>query len=200
MADNSESPATKGGRKTISRNSVLPICALLISAVACAASLYQLRMAMSSISAQTWPYVTIGWRHTNDETGIVVDNDGLGPAIIRDVVLTVDGQDQHDAISALRQIISITDAGIELDALTRGVVIRAGKSLNLFVVRGASWANQLRSAQNRVNLEICYCSILGQCWSNSLASVIPREVSVCAESNRNSLELPTTSVSDSPRW
>jgi hypothetical protein len=200
MADNSESPATKGGRKTISRNSVLPICALLISAVACAASLYQLRMAMSSISAQTWPYVTIGWRHTNDETGIVVDNDGLGPAIIRDVVLTVDGQDQHDAISALRQIISIADASIELDALTRGVVIRAGKSLNLFVVRGASWANQLRSAQNRVNLEICYCSILGQCWSNSLASVIPREVSVCAESNRNSLELPTTSVSDSPRW
>jgi hypothetical protein len=200
MADNSESPATKGGRKTISRNSVLPICALLISAVACAASLYQLRMAMSSISAQTWPYVTIGWRHTNDETGIVVDNDGLGPAIIRDVVLTVDGQDQHDAISALRQIISIADASIELDELTRGVVIRAGKSLNLFVVRGASWANQLRSAQNRVNLEICYCSILGQCWSNSLASVIPREVSVCAESNRNSLELPTTSVSDSPRW
>jgi hypothetical protein len=199
MADNSESPATKGGRKTISRNSVLPICALLISAVACAASLYQLRMAMSSISAQTWPYVTIGWRHTNDETGIVVDNDGLGPAIIRDVVLTVDGQDQHDAISALRQIISIADASIELDALTRGVVIRAGKSLNFFVVRGASWANQLRSAQNRVNLEICYCSILGQCWSNSLASVIPREVSVCAESNRNSLELPTTSVSDSPR-
>jgi hypothetical protein len=199
MADNSESPATKGGRKTISRNSVLPICAPLISAVACAASLYQLRMAMSSISAQTWPYVTIGWRHTNDETGIVVDNDGLGPAIIRDVVLTVDGQDQHDAISALRQIISIADASIELDALTRGVVIRAGKSLNLFVVRGASWANQLRSAQNRVNLEICYCSILGQCWSNSLASVIPREVSVCAESNRNSLELPTTSVSDSPR-
>jgi hypothetical protein len=198
MADNS--PATKGARKTISRNSVLPICALLISAVACAASLYQLRMAMSSISAQTWPYVTIGWRHTNDETGIVVDNDGLGPAIIRDVVLTVDGQDQHDAISALRQIISIADASIELDELTRGVVIRAGKSLNLFVVRGASWANQLRSAQNRVNLEICYCSILGQCWSNSLASVIPREVSVCAESNRNSLELPTTSVSDSPRW
>jgi hypothetical protein len=199
MVDNSESPATKGGRKTISRNSVLPICALLISAVACAASLYQLRMAMSSISAQTWPYVTIGWRHTNDETGIVVDNDGLGPAIIRDVVLTLDGQGQHDAISALRQIISIADASIELDALTRGVVIRAGKSLNLFVVRGASWANQLRSAQNRVNLEICYCSILGQCWSNSLASVIPREVSVCAESNRNSLELPTTSVSDSPR-
>jgi hypothetical protein len=75
---------------------VLPICAFLISAVACAASLYQLRMAMSSMSAQTWPYVTIGWHHANDETGIVVDNDGLGPAIIRDVVLTVDRQDQHD--------------------------------------------------------------------------------------------------------
>jgi hypothetical protein len=156
-------------------------------------------MAMSAMSAQTWPYVTIGWRHTNDETGIVIDNDGLGPALIRDVVLTVDRQEQRDVISALRQIVSTPDARIELDALTRGAVIRAGKSLNLFVVRGTTWANQLRGAQNRVNLQICYCSILEQCWSNSLISVIPRKVSVCAGSNRNGLELPTTPVSDSPR-
>jgi hypothetical protein len=44
----------EGGATNTSR--ILPICALLISAVA----LYQLRMASSSFSAQTWPYVTIG--------------------------------------------------------------------------------------------------------------------------------------------
>lgn len=148
------------------------------------------------MSAQTWPYVTIGWHHTKDETAIVVDNDGLGPALIRDVVLTVDRHDQHDVISALRQIIPAPGAGIELDALTRGVVIRAGKSLNLFVVRGTNWANQLRRAQNRVDIQICYCSILEQCWSNSLVSAIPRQVPACAESNSKSLELPIASASD----
>ncbi|MBV8775090.1 MAG: hypothetical protein JO166_22565 [Deltaproteobacteria bacterium] len=58
-------------------------------------------MASSSMSAQTWPYVTIGWRYANDETGIVVDNDGLGPALIRDVVLTLDEREQRDAVSAV---------------------------------------------------------------------------------------------------
>ena len=95
----------EGGATSTSR--ILPICAILISAVACAASLYQLRMASSSISAQTWPYVTIGWRYANDQTGIVVDNDGLGPALIRDVELTIDGRNQRDAISGCNRLSEI---------------------------------------------------------------------------------------------
>jgi hypothetical protein len=169
---------------------ILPVCALFISAVACVASLYQLHMASSSISAQTWPYVTIGWSYANDETGVVIDNDGLGPALIRDVVLTIDQHEQHDAVSAVRQIINNPNAEIRIDALTRGVVVRAGQSRNLFVVRGTTSANQLRAAQARVNLEICYCSILGRCWTNSLADIIPRSISKCTDSDTKGLVLP----------
>jgi len=83
-----------------------------------------------------------------------------------------------------------------MDALTRGIVIRAGNSLNLFAVRGATPTKQLRAAQSRVNLVICYCSIAGQCWTNSLAGVIPHSVSVCAESDDKGLELPGPLASD----
>ena len=62
---------------------IVPICALLISVIACIASLYQLRMASSSISAQTWPYVTIGWQHGNDKIGIVVDHKHAGGDALR---------------------------------------------------------------------------------------------------------------------
>jgi hypothetical protein len=169
---------------------IVPICALLISVIACIASLYQLRMASSSISAQTWPYVTIGWQHANDKIGIVVDNDGLGPALIRNVVLSVDQRPQRDVISAVRQIIGDSEVEFNMDAFTRGLVIRAGNSLKLFHVRGATSANQLRAAQSRMNLQICYCSILGRCWTNSLAEVIPQSVSECAENDANGLLLP----------
>jgi hypothetical protein len=169
---------------------ILPVCALLISAVACIASLYQLHMASSSMSAQTWPYVTIGWRYANDETAIVVDNDGLGPALIRDVVLSVDHRPQTDALAAVRQIVSDSGAEIRLDALVRGNVIRAGNSLSFLAVHGAAWANQLRTAQSRVTLQICYCSILGRCWINSLTQVIPQSVAACSENNPESLKLP----------
>ena len=56
-------------------------------------------------------------------------------------------------------------------------------------------ANQLRTAQSRVNLHICYCSILGQGWTNSLTSAIPRSVSECAENDSKGLVLPSN-VSD----
>jgi len=69
---------------------VFSLCALFISAIAAAASLYQLNMASSSIAAQTWPYVTIGWNYANEQSGIIVAHDGLGPALIRDTVLEVD--------------------------------------------------------------------------------------------------------------
>jgi len=49
---------------------ILSLCAILISAVACGASLYQLRIASSLISAQTWPYVTITWSYHEEQSGI----------------------------------------------------------------------------------------------------------------------------------
>lgn len=169
---------------------ILPICALVISAVACATSLYQLHMASSSIAAQTWPYITIGWSYANDEVGIMVDNDGLGPALIRDVILTLDHHPQQDALSALGQIIEGSKAEIHVDALTRGSVIRAGNSLRLLGVRGIPYASQLRAAQARVDLQICYCSILGRCWTNSLTGVIPHSVSGCPDNDADNLKLP----------
>jgi hypothetical protein len=55
---------------------VMSVCALLISAVACATALYQLRNASLMMSAQTWPYVAAGWHYDNGEAGILVTNDG----------------------------------------------------------------------------------------------------------------------------
>jgi hypothetical protein len=56
----------------------------------------------------------LGWRYANDQTDIVVDNDGLGPALIREVVFTIDGQHQRDAISGVRQISGNSRAEITL--------------------------------------------------------------------------------------
>jgi len=140
----------------------------------------------------------MGWRYGNDETGVVVDNDGLGPALIRNVVLTVDERQQHDAISAVQQIISTPAAEVHIDAVMRGVVIRSGHSLNLFVVRGTTPSRELRTAQSRLNLQICYCSILEQCWTNSLAGSIPRRVSECANNDAKELGLPRILAPDPP--
>jgi hypothetical protein len=162
--------------------------AILISAVACGASLYQLRMASTLISAQTWPYVTIAWTYLNEQSGIVVQNDGLGPALIRDVGLKLDGRPQHDVVSALRQIVKGSTGNVGADALMRGVVIRPGNSANLILVKGAVWDTQMRSAKPRITVEMCYCSILERCWKAKL-NEIPAEVRSCVV-DTNDLQVP----------
>jgi hypothetical protein len=171
---------------------IFSLCALFISAIAAGASLYQLNMASSSIAAQTWPYVTIGWNYANEQSGIVVANDGLGPALIRDTVLKVDGHPQPDVLEALSKLIDISHGPkgtIELDALIPGVVIRAGQSFRLFSIGGARWDSQLRDAQSRVELEVCYCSVLDRCWISSTQSSA-QSVARCLQHNPSSLSLP----------
>src|ERR1700722_7361522 len=85
---------------------VMSVCALLISAGACATALYQLRNASLMMSAQTWPYVTAGWHYDNGEAGILVTNDGQGLAIVHAAILAVDGQPQHDVVSPLHHLIN----------------------------------------------------------------------------------------------
>jgi hypothetical protein len=154
----------------------------MISAVVCATALYQLRNASRMASAQTWPYVTAGWHYDNDEVGILVTNDGQGPAIVHAVTLAVDGAPQHDVISALHHLINTKEDGaVQIDALAHGIVIRPGQTLRLLQVQGTGWNPQLRAARKRVSVELCYCSVLERCWTNTLSG-LPQEVDHCDES------------------
>ena len=166
---------------------VMSVCALLISAVACATALYQLRNASLMMSAQTWPYVVAGWHYDNGEAGILVTNDGQGLAIVHAAILAVDGQPQHDVVSALHHLINGNEGILQIDALVHGIVIRPGQTLRLLMVRGANWDTQLLAARKRISVALCYCSVLERCWTNTLDG-LPREVEHCAEAA--SLALP----------
>ena len=107
------------------------------------------------MSAQTWPYVTAGWHYVKDEAGILVANDGQGPAIVHAVNLTVDGEPQHDVVSALRHLINGDEGVVQIDALAHGVVIRPGETLRLLSVQGAKSNTQLRAARQSIGVVLC---------------------------------------------
>jgi hypothetical protein len=117
-------------------------------------------------------------------------------------VLTVDGQPQHDIVSGLRQIVKnfdVRENTINLDALMPGTIIRATRSANLFVVHGASLVRQIHSAKSRVNLEMCYCSLLERCWTVSLKSSLPQASQKCPDHDPKGLLLPEPEALSSPQ-
>jgi len=69
---------------------VIALCALLVSTLATAASWYQTRVIQQQLSAQVWPYLTVTEDISGDLFSLSIENDGLGPAVIRNLSASVD--------------------------------------------------------------------------------------------------------------
>jgi hypothetical protein len=99
----------------------------------------------------------------------------VGPAIIRHVIVTVDGQPVTNWEQALQKILG---PGIHhfSESSMNGHVLSAGESMQICTPADANGkpitvdksnpvSINMDKARARVGIEICYCSTLGGCWT-----------------------------------
>ena len=170
---------------------VIATLALAASAAASVATVVQTHVVGNQLSASVWPYLSFDTTISPGRLALRVDNDGLGPALVRNVRLTVDGQPKTAwrtvlplfgrrtgtaAPHAVRSRASVTESDISVQT-----VIRPGSSINVIEVRNASIDNVTGDAiKRRIDMQICYCSILQQCWTVALISdAQPKSVNDC---------------------
>lgn len=103
-----------------------------------------------------------------------LENKGIGPAIIRHVIVTVDGQPVPNWQEALQKLAGPAHYKFSESTMS-GHVLKAGEAMDILVPHdsdsselrfekgGELWAT-LNKARSRVGVEICYCSTLGDCW------------------------------------
>ena len=160
---------------------LIAVCALLMSTLATAASWWQSRVVATQLSSQVWPYVAFS---TTTGPGLEVDvtNEGLGPAVVRSVQLTVDGKAYPSFLGAERALLG---SRAELPhgtfgSISEGSVIRIGGSVRLIKIDSPSLVRAIVPKLNRIDLRVCYCSILGDCWTrSSLGAQDPVRVNAC---------------------
>ena len=181
----SESSETDSLRRGIRTDLVIAVCALLISTLATAASFWQSRVVAQQLSAQVWPYLSFSTTYDPRFVAFEVVNDGLGPAIIYSTVITVDGKPYASPPQALKALLGHVPGRVmsQLSGLSPGSVIRAGSSVRLFRLDAPGIARVFGGAANRVELRVCYCSLLGNCWLVSSRSqpYQPQPVSSCPD-------------------
>ena len=181
-------------RRGIRLDLVIAICALLVSAAATAASWWQSRVIADQLSAQVWPYLSI--QTTYDPSGVAVDvrNDGLGPAIIRSAVLSVDGKPTPNPALAIRTLFPSWRGkkfGAQLSDVGPGVVIRASASQRLFKFVAPWTVAPYAAASKRIDFAVCYCSLLGNCWNVSMSATgDPAPVRTCADVGAAQYKVP----------
>jgi hypothetical protein len=184
---------TKELRRGIRIDLIIAVCALLMSSLATAASWWQSRVVAEQLSSQVWPYLTISTTLDPNYVQIDIINDGLGPAIVRSVVLAVDGKPYADPTRALVALIVKRKGriGALMSDIAPGSVIRAGGDVRLIRVNAPWFVPIFAQKVKRIDLRLCYCSLLGKCWqTSSLQNGDPKPVQFCPDPGADQFRVP----------
>ena len=157
------------------------VIATIVGLLALCVSGYTAYMQRQQVRAAVWPILEFDSR--NGPIQFILANKGVGPAIIKHVIVRVDDQPVKNWYEVLQKILGPGyHPGEEADM--GGHVFSAGESRNVFTPHDD--ANQplnfdksnplwvkLNADRARVTVEICYCSTLGECWTLRGGGTIP---------------------------
>ena len=170
-----EEKATRGA----SRYDV--VIATVVGFLALCVSGYTAYMQRQQVRAAVWPILEFD--SGNGPVRFTLANKGVGPAMIRNVVMKVDNQPVRNWNEALDKILGPGyHPGEEADMGSH--VFSAGESRNVFTPHddsnnpiGFDRSNPLWVKWNhdrlRVTVEICYSSTLGECWTLRAGGTTP---------------------------
>lgn len=182
--------------RRLSLDFTIALGALFISTVAAVATVYQTHVIARQFNATVWPYVSFD--ATNSPTLFELDlrNDGLGPAIVRSAKITWDdkaepsleaifsllARDPRTLAAIRRALRSGSTIQVTTSTPTRGLVIPANTPHVLVRMNGAVLIKEFRPQFERLNVALCYCSLTGDCWTQTLKSrnEEPKGVRSCA--------------------
>jgi hypothetical protein len=130
-------------------------------------------MQRQQVRAAVWPILQFD--HSNGPIQFTLANKGVGPAIIKHVVVRVDDQPVKTWTEVFEKILGPGyHPGEEADM--GGRVFGAGETIKVFTPHDNAqnpvafdksnplW-EKLNAGRMRVAVEICYCSTLGECWT-----------------------------------
>jgi hypothetical protein len=181
----SEEKATRGASRYDA------VIATLVGVCALGVSGYTAYMQRQQVRAAVWPILEIDSSNQPD-IHFTLANKGVGPAIIRHVVMKVDGQPVINWREALEKLLGPGTQHYSESDMT-GHVFSAGESMTILTPRDLDnnpitfdksnplWV-KVSKARERVTVEICYCSTLGECWT--LRSGGPTSSSTTVETRR----------------
>lgn len=140
---------------------VVSICSLFIY-------IYQSKIMSEQQQVAAWPYIE--W-YTNTVGGykLTVQNKGIGPAIVRDVAMTLDGRPVAGNNELIGAVMGQEYTVDRVNSEIRERVLSPNETTEILVIADADQANafKTRLAQRKFELLITYCSIYGRCWTSS---------------------------------
>lgn len=159
--------AAAAGRRSIRWDALAAVIASLVGLLALVVAGYTAHIQRQQVRAEVWPYL-LGAVSSGDHALIWI-NKGVGPAIIRNVEVMVDGKPQADW-TGMFHALHVQPPPFHQSTLNFNV-ISPGERVDWLQFQDPADYDRFRQIQSRVHVKVCYCSTLGDCWiSDSAAS------------------------------
>ena len=158
---------------------IVTFVALFISCLALVVSIVQTNILQKQSQAAVWPRLSNGQGYsvsTNDFYIYTINNDGVGPAIVKDIEYTYKDtsfEKMNDLFHYFRKLeaqeigSNIVPTNFNFGNVYKGEVLRPyleGKSNQVFVANDSTTVRIAKKYFSDTDIKLDYCSIYGQCW------------------------------------
>lgn len=149
-------------KKKISPEMITAISAVFIGLCAIGVSLYETALIRQAQKGSVWPALGGGYSYNQDGFSYLLENAGVGPAIIEYIVLTIDGE----PLQTWDQYFEKLGINVNNYLVTQasGRIVSPQSKLDILFIPPQGSVDLVAAEQSRVNVEICYCSVYEDCW------------------------------------
>ena len=156
------------------------VIAAFVGLLALCVSGYTAWLQRQQVRAQVWPYIEIGESPSKRE--VALSNKGVGPALIRSVQIFVDGKPQKNWAEVFSSLGLKFEKNPQYSTIN-GIVLSANDRVDQLVFQRTDDFNAFVKVVKRVDISLCYCSTLNECWMHDDRDKDPansyRTISAC---------------------
>ncbi|MEL6669766.1 MAG: hypothetical protein AAFP08_12400 [Bacteroidota bacterium] len=153
------------------------ILALARSVIALLTSIYEVNIMNSQQRAMVWPHLKVYQNYSSEGFRIKGSNYGTGPAIVKSVEVTIDGEPVKDINDFLDSMVPGRTMGYDVIGVgdLNSSVFKPEEDRDLLYLPWNEETHALVDQLYKVNLVVCYESVLGDSWYFDLKDGETRE-------------------------
>jgi hypothetical protein len=174
---------------------VLAVVGIFTGAIALYAALNEADAVRKQQQAAVWPHIRVSdisfGRPGEEKFMLIVGNRGIGPARIKSVAVTVDGEPQTNWRDIVRMVAEEERFGISSGPVA-GMVLAPNEDVTAISVEVPHASKKTTEAfrdlvrSRRAKMLVCYCSVFDECWNLDAPAGKTDAVAACPQQNPDS--------------
>ena len=142
----------------------IALAALVVSVSAVAVGLYEAALQRKHDRAEVWPHLEITTYTSPKGASLSVENTGIGPALVKSIVVTVDGKRTHNWSEVLTSLLGHAPPAQFSNSTVSESALRPGDKVTLIALPNEDMPPGFWKSIARVGLTICYSSVFDESW------------------------------------